>query len=62
MRIFGNPANHYGKTREENASQWDQKARNEMLEHGRVLLRMAEEAEAEGDTEKAQLYRRTLGD
>jgi hypothetical protein len=62
MGFFSKPANQYSQIREENVSQADQKAQKKMLEDGRRLLRMAEEAEADGDPEKAQVYRRTLGD
>ena len=62
MGFFSKPANQYSQIREENVSQADQEARKKMLEDGRRVLRMAEEAEAEGDPEKAQIYRRTLGD
>ena len=62
MGFFSKPANQYSEIREENVSRADQEARKKMLEDGRRVLRMAEEAEAAGDPEKAQVYRRTLGD
>ena len=62
MGIFSKPENNYSEIREENVSQANQETRKKMLEDGRRLLRMAKEAEAEGDPEKAQEYRRTLGD
>ena len=60
--FFSKPENQYSEIREANLSQADQKTRKTMLQDGRRLLRMAKEAEAEGDPEKAQIYRRTLGD
>jgi hypothetical protein len=60
--FFSKPANNYSQIREENLSQADQETQKKMLEDGQRLLRMAEEAEAAGDPEKAQAYRRTLGD
>jgi hypothetical protein len=59
MSIFGKPANQYSQIAEENLSTADPK---KMLEDGRRILRMAEKAENEGDLEKAQIYRRILGD
>jgi hypothetical protein len=62
MGLFSTPENNYSEIKEENLSAADQKVRKRMLEDGRRLLRLAEEAEAAGDQEKAQVYRRTLGD
>ena len=62
MGFFSKPENNYSEIREENVLQADQKARKALLEDGRRLPRMAKEAEAEGDPEKAQIYRRILGD
>ena len=60
MGFFRKPENNYSEIKEENLSHADQKTRQAMLENGRRLLRMAKEAEEEGDPEKAQYYRRTL--
>lgn len=56
------PENQHSQIREENIAASGGKARKTMFADGQRLLRMAEEAEAAGDMEKAQAYRRTLGD